>query len=472
MEGRYNMRSPAVKRLMKEAQELREPTEQYFAQPLDDNLFEWHFTIRGPSDSEFESGIFHGRIILPPEYPMKPPQYHDILVLQPNGRFEILKKICLSISGHHPESWQPSWSIRTALLAIIGFMPTHGGGAIGSLDYSAEERKILSKKSQDFKCTTCGSVNNTLKPVTEASEKTKQEAKELASQINFQGEKEKKEPSSSPTNESGASSGPTNESTASPDGASATSPSPPSPPNFPWPMPPGMTPFHGSPGNQSLQQFPFPPPPFMVPPAWQNHTSNAASQIPRFPPYFMHPSFFQPPSTMKSNSQMPHMAHMPPWFPRPPMGQTSTTASSSRPVMSEKQRPSESSTDSTKTTTVQSPAPSTSLSAPTQSPSTTPTSSQSSPSPVSSSQSTAGAVQTSTQSAPTVSLTEGVRQRQATRPQTTVTQTTAPRPAPVFNEGQGQPNAGGIVSAALILVVGLTILLLLIRRLYTMNVSM
>lgn len=36
--------------------------------------------------------------------------------------------------------------VRTALLAIIGFMPTHGGGAIGSLDYPTEERKKLVKR--------------------------------------------------------------------------------------------------------------------------------------------------------------------------------------------------------------------------------------------------------------------------------------------------------------------------------------
>ena len=36
--------------------------------------------------------------------------------------------------------------VRTALLAIIGFMPTHGGGAIGSLDYKPEERKVLAKR--------------------------------------------------------------------------------------------------------------------------------------------------------------------------------------------------------------------------------------------------------------------------------------------------------------------------------------
>ncbi|KAK2156017.1 hypothetical protein NP493_2012g00018 [Ridgeia piscesae] len=169
---------------MREAQELRQPTEQYFAQPLEDNLFEWHFTIRGPADTAFSRGIYHGRIVLPPDYPMKPP---SIILLTPNGRFEINKKICLSISGHHPESWQPSWSIRTALLAIIGFMPTHGSGAIGSLDYTPEERKVLASKSLDWKCPQCGKVTETLLPVTEASKETTKEAEELASQIAFQG---------------------------------------------------------------------------------------------------------------------------------------------------------------------------------------------------------------------------------------------------------------------------------------------
>ena len=69
-------------------------------------------------------------------------------------RFVVGQKICLSISGHHPEEyvlpwlgpnpicsrvciirWQPAWSIRTALMALISFMPTEANGAIGSLDY-------------------------------------------------------------------------------------------------------------------------------------------------------------------------------------------------------------------------------------------------------------------------------------------------------------------------------------------------
>lgn len=62
-----------VKRLMREAIELANPTEEYYASPLEDNLFEWHFTVRGPPSTEFEGGYYHGRILLPSQYPMQPP---------------------------------------------------------------------------------------------------------------------------------------------------------------------------------------------------------------------------------------------------------------------------------------------------------------------------------------------------------------------------------------------------------------
>lgn len=78
----------------------------------------------------------------------------------------------MSISGHHPETWQPSWSIRTALLALIAFMSSPGNGAIGSLDYTPEERKLLAKKSRNWECPECGKIVNLLsssksKPVTQ-----------------------------------------------------------------------------------------------------------------------------------------------------------------------------------------------------------------------------------------------------------------------------------------------------------------
>jgi len=116
------------------------------AEALEDNIFEWHFAIRGQRGSDYEGGVYHGRILLPPEYPFKPP---DFVMLTPSGRFEVGKRICLSISQHHPEHWQPSWSVRTALTALVAFMPTPGEGALGSLDYTKEEKKTLATKSRE-----------------------------------------------------------------------------------------------------------------------------------------------------------------------------------------------------------------------------------------------------------------------------------------------------------------------------------
>jgi len=39
--------------------------------------------------------------------------------------------------------------VRTALVALIAFMPTIPGGALGSLDYSKEERRKLAIKSRE-----------------------------------------------------------------------------------------------------------------------------------------------------------------------------------------------------------------------------------------------------------------------------------------------------------------------------------
>ncbi|XP_059434952.1 ubiquitin-conjugating enzyme E2 32 [Corylus avellana] len=146
-EDKYNRKNPAVKRILQELKEMQSnPSEDFMSLPLEENIFEWQFAIRGPCDTEFEGGIYHGRIQLPAEYPFKPPSF---MLLTPNGRFETQTKICLSISNHHPEHWQPSWSVRTALVALIAFMPTNPNGALGSLDYKKEERRTLAVKSRD-----------------------------------------------------------------------------------------------------------------------------------------------------------------------------------------------------------------------------------------------------------------------------------------------------------------------------------
>lgn len=65
-------------------------------------------------------------------------------------------------------------------------MPTMGEGAIGSLDYTSEERKQLAKKSPHFVCSTCKIENSLVLPeITDKSNEERAEAIELAGQIQF-----------------------------------------------------------------------------------------------------------------------------------------------------------------------------------------------------------------------------------------------------------------------------------------------
>jgi ubiquitin-conjugating enzyme E2 J1 len=146
-------KSPSLRRIQADIRELAlSPSDRYHAAPLESDMFEWHFTIRGSDGTDFEHGIYHGRILLPPEYPFKPPH---IIFLTKSGRFEINTKICLSFSAFHPELWQPAWGIRLILEALIAFLPTPADGALGSLDWTSAERKALAKESQRFFCPTC-----------------------------------------------------------------------------------------------------------------------------------------------------------------------------------------------------------------------------------------------------------------------------------------------------------------------------
>ena len=146
-------KSPSLRRIQADIRELSiDPSDQYHAAPLEHDMFEWHFTIRGASGTDFEGGVYHGRILLPPEYPFKPP---NIVFLTPSGRFETNTKVCLSFSSFHPELWQPAWGIRLILEALISFLPTPAAGAIGALDWTKEERVKLAKESVKFRCQVC-----------------------------------------------------------------------------------------------------------------------------------------------------------------------------------------------------------------------------------------------------------------------------------------------------------------------------
>ncbi|PGH09685.1 hypothetical protein AJ80_07636 [Polytolypa hystricis UAMH7299] len=147
-----------LRRLMREAHELSEssssPSPHFHAHPVSDsNFFDWHFTLAGPpTPSPYAGGIYHGRIVLPPQYPLRPPSFR---FLTPSGRFEVNREICLSISGHHEETWQPAWGIRTALTAIRSFMEGDAKGQVGGIDAKEEVRREWARRSRSWTCEVC-----------------------------------------------------------------------------------------------------------------------------------------------------------------------------------------------------------------------------------------------------------------------------------------------------------------------------
>ncbi|XP_073056196.1 ubiquitin-conjugating enzyme E2 34-like isoform X2 [Primulina eburnea] len=138
-----------VKRLQKEYRALcKEPVSNVVARPLPNDILEWHYLLEGSDGTPFAGGYYYGKIKFPPEYPFKPP---GISMTTPNGRFMTQKKICLSMSDFHPESWNPMWSVSSILTGLLSFM-MDTSPTTGSVTTTAEEKQRLAKSSLAFNC--------------------------------------------------------------------------------------------------------------------------------------------------------------------------------------------------------------------------------------------------------------------------------------------------------------------------------
>ncbi|XP_055382598.1 ubiquitin-conjugating enzyme E2 J2-like [Condylostylus longicornis] len=124
----------------------KDPVPYIYAEPLPSNILEWHYVIKGPEDSPYFCGYYHGKLLFSNEYPFKPP---SIYMFTPNGRFKTNTKLCLSISDFHSDTWNPSWSVATILIGLLNFMldsiPT-----LGSITSSLYEKKMYAKNSLKF----------------------------------------------------------------------------------------------------------------------------------------------------------------------------------------------------------------------------------------------------------------------------------------------------------------------------------
>ena len=88
------------------------------AGPVENDLFQWHATLMGPSDSPYQGGVFFLDITFPTDYPFKPPKiifrtriYHPNIDSKGNICIDILK-----------DQWSPALTISKVLLSICSLL--------------------------------------------------------------------------------------------------------------------------------------------------------------------------------------------------------------------------------------------------------------------------------------------------------------------------------------------------------------
>jgi len=127
----------------------KEPPPFVWAVPDERNLLTWNFIIRGPPDSPYAGGEFHGVLLFPSEYPFKPP---GIKMFTPSGRFQPDKKICFSMSDFHPGLWNPAWSVATILTGLLSFMLSDEM-TTGSVTSSDAHKRAFASRSHAWNIT-------------------------------------------------------------------------------------------------------------------------------------------------------------------------------------------------------------------------------------------------------------------------------------------------------------------------------
>jgi ubiquitin-conjugating enzyme E2 D/E len=109
-----------IKRIQSELKEmLNNPPANCSGGPIEDSdIFKWHATIIGPTDTPYEGGIFNLLINFPINYPFKPPQVKFTTKIY-HCNISSTGSICLDILK---EQWSPALTISKILLCICSLM--------------------------------------------------------------------------------------------------------------------------------------------------------------------------------------------------------------------------------------------------------------------------------------------------------------------------------------------------------------
>merc|ERR1719401_2656847 len=158
----------------------REPSLLVAAEPLPNNIFEWHANLR-PSSGVLAGVTFHVRITFPTDYPNSPPFLHFPREEIPSFRHPNLYSfgLCLDIlssfigTSDERAGWSPAYTVRTLLMQLQSFLfefdslPQDHGGTY-RFRYDAHRIRQVREEASRFVCTTCGHCSRSPQPALQA----------------------------------------------------------------------------------------------------------------------------------------------------------------------------------------------------------------------------------------------------------------------------------------------------------------
>ena len=109
---------PLRNRAVKEFNDLKKDTSVQ-VKIVNNDIRHWKGRIKGPIDTCYAGGVFDVDIVIPDDYPFKPPKMKfDTKIWHPNIS-SVTGAICLDILKNE---WTPALTIRTALISLQALM--------------------------------------------------------------------------------------------------------------------------------------------------------------------------------------------------------------------------------------------------------------------------------------------------------------------------------------------------------------
>ena len=111
------MQNVSKNRIIRELEDFKKNAENSDIEVnlVESDIFHWKGSIKGPKDTCYSGGLFFIDILIPTDYPYKPPKMKfDTKIWHPNISSQT-GAICLDILKNE---WSPALSIRTALLSL------------------------------------------------------------------------------------------------------------------------------------------------------------------------------------------------------------------------------------------------------------------------------------------------------------------------------------------------------------------